>query len=178
MRSPALSPAAAAGVLRSTCPTFVLGVCDGAPVAKTVKKMTNATMMFAIGPAAMTAMRRHGAWRQYASWPVPSSSSRSARFADRSADGLSRARSTSARSAGSTSRAPSKSSASSARLARFTNGASAGSSRSAEDMNASMSLPAGRFIPGMRTIPPSGIAPSPYSMPLRCTFKSAGGKPT
>ena len=64
-----------------TAPTSVVAVFDGAPVANTTKKMTNATRMFASGPAEMTAMRFHVGWRQYASPPVPSSSSRSARFA-------------------------------------------------------------------------------------------------
>ena len=44
-------------------------------------------------------------------------------------------------------------------------------------MKASTSLPAGRCMPGMRTIPPSGIAPMPYSMPFRWTFTIAGGNP-
>ncbi len=61
--------------------------------------------MFAAGPAKMTAIRRHAGWRQYASVPVPSSSSRSARSADLRAPGVSDARSTSARSSGITSRA-------------------------------------------------------------------------
>ncbi len=44
-------------------------------------------------------------------------------------------------------------------------------------MKASTSLPAGRCMPGMRTSPPSGIAPMPYSMPLRSTLAIAGGNP-
>ena len=37
---------------------------------------------------------------------------------------------------------------------------------------------AGRCIPGIVTKPPSGIAPIPYSMPLRFVLAIAGGKPT
>jgi len=41
-------------------------------------------------------------------------------------------------------------------------------------------IPLGGYvkIPGMRTSPPSGIAPMPYSIPLRLIFAIAGGKPT
>ena len=177
-RSPASRPAAAAGVFAETWPTLVVGVCDGAPVMKTTKKMMKATRMFMPGPAAMIAMRLQVAWRQYASRPVPSSSSRIARFADRRAEVESCARSSSLRSSGTRALAAAKSSASSARRAFCTNGSSAGSSRTALCMNVSTSRPEGRFMPGMRTIPPSGIAPMPYSMPLRCTLKTAGGNPT
>src|SRR5258708_7777410 len=63
--------------------------------------MRNATRMFIAGPAAMTTMRFHGGWRQYASLLVPSSISRSARFAERRAPGDSCAALSSASSAGS-----------------------------------------------------------------------------
>ena len=32
-------------------------------------------------------------------------------------------------------------------------------------------------MPGIFTKPPSGIAPTPYSMPLRVCFQIAGGNP-
>ena len=44
-------------------------------------------------------------------------------------------------------------------------------------MNDVTSWPASRFMPGMRTMPPSGIAPMPYSIPFRRNLKMAGGKP-
>jgi hypothetical protein len=36
----------------------------------------------------------------------------------------------------------------------------------------------GRCIPGIFTKPPSGIAPTPYSIPFFVVFHTAGGKPT
>ena len=44
-------------------------------------------------------------------------------------------------------------------------------------MNAATSFPASRFMPGMRTMPPSGMAPMPYSIPFLRNLKIAGGKP-
>ncbi len=177
-RSPGFRPAAAAGVFTLTSATSVLGCCEGAPVAYTTMKMRNATRMFAAGPAAMTATRFHVGWRQYASLPVPSSTSRSARFAERRAAGVSSAASASARSSGIASRAAVSSPASRCRPTRWTAGASPGSSRNAGVMNAWRSRADGRCMPGMRTRPPSGIAPIPYSIPLRLIFTIAGGKPT
>ena len=54
---------------------------------------------------------------------------------------------------------------------------SAASSLTAGAMNDVTSWPASRFMPGMRTMPPSGIAPMPYSIPFRRNLKMAGGKP-
>ena len=118
--------------------------------------------------------------RQYASSPVPSSTSRSARFAD-----AARARAE-LRVLDLAAAAPAARRAHPAKSLRLERPPDAlherrrapGSSRSAGAMNATRSCGAGRCMPGMRTSPPSGIAPMPYSMPLRLTFTIAGGKPT
>ena len=92
IRSPGCRPAAAAGVPLSTAATWAEARDDGPPLmAKTRKRIANATRMFASGPAAMTATRFHVAPRQYASGDVPSSTSRSARSAERLAPGVSSA---------------------------------------------------------------------------------------
>ena len=55
--------------------------------------------------------------------------------------------------------------------------ASAGTSAATRPMPMSTSTGAGRCIPGIFTKPPSGIAPTPYSIPFRFVFQIAGGKP-
>ncbi len=71
----------------------------------------------------------------------------------------------------------SRSSPSSARLTRSTGPPSSGASSTARENRRSASCGIGRCIPGIVTKPPSGIAPIPYSMPLRVVFAIAGGKP-
>ena len=178
MRSPGRNPAAAAGVWASIAATWFVGLPVGASVELTAKKMTKATRMFISGPAAITATRFQVRALQYASALVPSSTSRSARRAERRAPVLIFALSTCCWSSGSAAWVPAKSPASNRRRTRWTDVVRLGSSRSAGAMYASRSRGDGRCIPGMRTSPPSGIAPMPYSMPLRLILAIAGGKPT
>ena len=181
IRSPAWRPALAAGVPASTAATSAVGRWgwEGPPLtAKTTKRIANAMKTFASGPAAMTATRFHVGARQYASRAVPSSTSRSARCADRLAPGERCAAPTSRSSSGYARRAASKSSTSRARRTAPTGAARLGCSRTAGSTNTCRSRAAGRCMPGIRTRPPSGIMPIPYSMPLRRTLTRAGGNPT
>ena len=174
--SPGRSAIAWAGVPFSTCLTVVFR-SPGAPIMYAMNGSAIATRMFAPGPAKITAMRFHVRCRQYASAPRPSRSSLTHRSAARAAAGDSSASATACSSSGTCSRAAARSPVSSARWTRDAFGKMRGSSFSAGPSWTSTSDAAGRCMPGIFTYPPSGIAPMPYSIPLRRTFTSAGGKP-
>jgi hypothetical protein len=134
--------------------------------------------MFAPGPAMIATSRFHVGAFQYAWSPRASLSSLRPFSALESARGESfRSRSASSRSS-SAPRPAGRSVASSARFTRSIGPASPGASSAACANRRSASYGIGRCIPGIDTNPPSGIAPMPYSIPLRLHLTSAGGNPT
>jgi hypothetical protein len=175
--SPACKPARAAGELSSTAATSLVAAV-GMPSMKITASRPIAKTRLVAGPARIVATRFHVCCRQYASGPRPSRISASPRSAPRRAGGLSSASATAASRRGNVARAASMSPCSSSSFSAVAGGPSSERSAIARPKCASTSDGAGRCIPGIFTKPPSGIAPIPYSMPLRRTFTRAGGKPT